>query len=192
MTAGTDTDGERAARVTTFFSVDVETSGLNPFVTEHELLSVGAVAVSEDGLIVESWYKRVSGNNTWDPGTHAWWREQNDKARAEIFCVDPVDRHEAARAFVAWVRDMTDHAVFVANPCTFDHAWVLRWLTEADLPMPFDYRTLCLRSADWGRNPGPWGLDRNGHRPVVPHHALHDAQAQAFDLIDLLRSERVS
>lgn len=173
--------------MTTFFSVDVETSGLNPFVIEHQLLSVGALVVGDDGLIGTSWYERLRDAGTWDAETHDWWLKQNDLARKEIFDVAGEDPQAMARAFVGWVKDVTDHAVFVANPATFDHAWVLRWLTEAGEAMPFDYRTLCLRSADWGRNPGSWGLDRNGHQPVVPHHALHDAQAQAFDLVELLR-----
>ena len=178
--------------MTAFFSVDVETSGLNPFVSEHQLLSVGALVVFDEGLIGDSWYERITDAGTWDTGTREWWAQQNERARKEIFDVSGVDPHLAARQFVAWVKDVTDHAVFVANPCTFDHAWVLRWVTEAGETMPFDYRTLCLRSADWGRNPGPWGLERNGHRPVVAHHALHDAQAQAFDLIELLRIEATS
>lgn len=173
--------------MTVYFSIDVETSGLNPFVPEHQLLSVGAMSVSSDGLIFETWYERIRDAGTWDPATREWWMEQNPTARSDIFDIKGIDPSEAAKEFVRWVNETTDHAVFVANPATFDHAWVLRWLTECGEKMPFDYRTLCLRSADWGRNPGPWGLDRNGHRPVVPHHALHDAQAQAFDLIDLLR-----
>lgn len=169
-----------------FFSIDVETSGLNPFEREHQLLSVGAVAVSDNGLILDSWYERLQGNDTWDPDTREWWQGQNVAARSAIFDYIGEPPEAAAREFVAWVTNITDHAVFVANPCTFDHAWVLRWLTECGAKMPFDYRTLCLRSADWGRNPSPWGGERTGHRPVAPHHALHDAQAQAFDLIGLL------
>jgi hypothetical protein len=172
--------------VTVFFSIDVETSGLNPFIPEHQLLSVGALAVSEDGLIDERWYERIKDEGTWDEGTREWWQQQNETAKHDIFDIKGVDSIEAAQNFVQWVQGITDHAVFVANPCTFDHAWVLRWLTSCGEPMPFDYRTLCLRSADWGRNPGPWGLERNGHKPIVPHHALHDAQAQALDLLDLL------
>lgn len=173
--------------MTVFFSIDVETSGLNPFEPEHQLLSVGAVAVSEDGLLMDSWYERIANAGTWDPDTRAWWDGQSERARAEVIAVAGRDAYEAACDFVNWVKSVTDHAVFAAKPATFDHAWVLRWLTEYGVAMPFDYRTLCLRSADWGRNSGPWGLDRNGHQPVIPHHALHDAQAQAFDLIELLK-----
>ena len=172
--------------MTVFFSVDVETSGLNPFVSDHQLLSVGAVALGDDGLFLERWYERITDEGTWDAGTREWWLQQNAEARRDIFDIEGLDRFEAATSFVGWVNDITDHAVFVANPCTFDHAWVLRWLTECGRKMPFDYRTLCLRSADWARNPGPWGLDRNGHQPVIPHHALHDAQAQALDLLAII------
>lgn len=177
--------------MTIFFSVDVETTGLEPFNPDHKLISVGAVAVSPDGLIGDTWYSRLAYEDSWDPATRDWWMKQNEIARAEAMSdmvgAIPV---EAAHDFVAWVQEWTEHPVFVANPATFDHAWIRRWMYESSLELPFDYRTLCLRSADWGRNPGPWGLERNGHQPVVPHHALHDAQAQAFDLIELLKFER--
>jgi hypothetical protein len=176
--------------MTVFFSVDVETTGLNPFRPEHQLISVGALAVSDDGLIGDRWYDRLDRADTWDPDTREWWLKQNATAKREAFADGGTDPRAAALDFVAWVNDTTDHAVFVANPSTFDFGWILRWLTEADVDMPFDYRTMCLRSADWGRNPGPWGLERNGHRPIVSHHALHDAQAQALDLLDLLGGAR--
>lgn len=176
--------------MTTFFSIDVETTGLNPFEPSHQLISVGAIAVSEDGLIGDSWYERLAYDvDGWDPDTREWWAEQNETARVEVFATNRSDRREAAADFIRWIDEYTQHAVFVANPCTFDHAWVLRWLTECGERMPFDYRTMCLRSADWGRNPGEWGLSRSGASPIVPHHALHDAQAQAIDLLTLFASQ---
>jgi len=178
--------------MTAFFSVDVETTGLNPFDRSHQLATVGAQVVHEDGLLGDSWYERLRFRDSWDDGTREWWLTQSDEAKREMFSDRArVAPKRAAEDFVGWVGEVTDHAVFVANPATFDHAWVQRWLTEAGQAMPFDYRTLCLRSADWALDPAaPWGGERNGHRPMVPHHALHDAQAQAMDLLTILKRRR--
>lgn len=177
--------------MTTFFVIDVETTGLNPFNRKHQLAAVGAVAVTADGLISDWWYEALRFS-TWDEVTKEWWSQQNETARAEMRPKLGGDPKIVAVEFVEWVQEQDTDNVFVANPSTFDYAWVLRWLTEAGLDMPFSHRTLCLRSADWGRTGGQWGLDRTGHRPVVPHHALHDAQAQAFDLIDIIGSHNRS
>lgn len=176
--------------MTTFYSIDVETTGTNPHDKSHQLATVGAIAVSEQGLLGGSWYQRLRYRDSWDAGTREWWRQQNRAAQDEMFSAEHrLTPKFAARLFVDWVNETRNggEATFVANPATFDHSWVLRWLTEAKVEMPFSYRTLCLRGADWGRNPGPWGLGRNGHTSIVPHHALYDAQAQALDLLDLLR-----
>lgn len=185
--------------MTAYFSVDVETTGLNPFVRSNRLASVGAVAFDETGLILDTWYEPLRFTNSWDEDTLRWWEQQNPIARQHMGIGDDtavvISRTapgEAARLFVEWVQQWDEHCVFVANPATFDHAWVLRWLTEQKWDMPFDYRTLCLRSADWALDLAgrPWDSERNGTRPQIPHHALHDAQAQGIDMLGLFERRR--
>lgn len=177
----------------TYFSVDVETTGTNPFNHDHQLATVGAIAVDEHGLILGSWYKRLEYNDTWDADTKTWWLQQNQIAKNEMFSTK--DRHIpylAALDFSRWVIGLAgsmpgDHDnVFVANPSTFDFGWIQRWFHQAWATTPFGYRTMCLRSAAWGRNKTSWLDHQRSHKPRVPHHALHDAQAQAFDLLELL------
>ena len=180
--------------MTVFFSVDVETTGTNPVDPTHHLTSVGAIVVYETGLLGPSWYCRIDYPDEWGEGTREWWLSQNKAAKQEQFTTDRADPKLSAIQFVQWVESQVaedEEAIFVANPATFDYAWVLRWLTVFGIQSPFHYRTMCLRSADWGRNPGQWGLPRDGHKSVILHHALADAQAQAMDLVDLLRRGEV-
>lgn len=173
----------------TFFVVDVETTGIDPLdLYDSFLATVGCVAVHEDSLIGGSWYARLDYPNQWDPETKQWWLEQNTKAKAEMFSTkDRLGYRTAAERFTKFVNDTTQGtAFFAASPVTFDYAWVQRWFRNAGLPLPFHYRTLDLRSALWSFQSGVFGEPRRGHQPRIPHHALHDAQAAALDLVDLL------
>jgi hypothetical protein len=184
--------------MTTYFSVDVETSGTDPF--KYDLLSVGAVAIDESGLILGKLYRRLDHGRdvVWDPDTKAWWLEQNKAAKREIFSTDPPVWRDPPR-FVAdtlngWVRmhggkGFHDN-VFVANPSSFDHAWIRKLFSETGVADPFSYRTLCLRSAGWGAGSVAWNESQRGHKPFIEHHALHDAQAQALDFLELLRGRQ--
>ena len=182
--------------MTTFFSVDVETSGTDPF--KYDLLSVGAVAIDEGGLILDSYYVRLSYDRpvVWDDGTKVWWLEQNAEAKREVFSTELDTEHPQPAAFGlrAWVMrvggDGFHDNVFVANPSSFDHAWIRKLFSETGVPDPFSYRTLCLRSASWGAGGRPWSETQRTHEPFIPHHALHDAQAQALDFLDLLKGRQ--
>lgn len=49
--------------MTTFFSIDVESTGRNPHNKGHKLISVGAQVVYEDGLLGDWWYERLRYTN---------------------------------------------------------------------------------------------------------------------------------
>lgn len=184
--------------MTTFYSVDVETSGTDPF--KYDLLSVGVVVVWGNGLIGPTFYRRLKhgfdSEVVWDPETKAWWLEQNVLAKKEIFSTE-VERHDAgvvAAELAQFVLDTGGEEphgrVFVANPVAFDHAWIRKLFSEEDVENPFSYRSLCLRSAGWGAGSVGWQERERIHKPFVEHHALHDAQAQALDLLDLLKGRQ--
>lgn len=185
-----------------FFSVDVETSGFTP--ATGRLLTVGihVVRPTKYGgeLMPDSLYVRMTrGVVKPDDSSMAWWAEQDEIVRNEAYADDTLVRHSpivAARMiceFVANVCPEPEGRVFVANPVAFDKMWMTSLFDEARLIDPFHYRSLCLRSMKFGLNPGSeWGNDRSDHKPLIPHHALSDAHAQALDLCDMLneRSER--
>ncbi len=178
--------------MTTFYSVDVETSGTDPF--RYDLLTIGVVCVRESGLIDGGLYARVEHDEVdWDPETYKWWLDQSKRAKDEIFSTvlprhDVFDVATSLQQFVYTKGGRGFHDnVFVANPSSFDHAWIRKLFSETGVKDPFSYRTLCLRSARWGAESVAWNEGQRLHKPLVEHHALHDAQAQALDFLDLLK-----
>lgn len=190
---------------TTFFSVDVETSRLNPFEPDSFLLSVGAVAMDEVGNILGEFYVRIDRSAqlkaewyrpewTTDNGTLTFWREQDASVRAEAWEDRTLSRapaHVAAQMFRDWVTSFGDNwedRIFVANPATFDYSWLLSLFAEGKVDNPFHYRTLCLRSQAFGaQGSKDWhNFKHRSHKPEVPHHPLSDAMAQALDFRDMV------
>jgi ribonuclease T len=100
-----------------------------------------------------------------------------------------------AQEFEHWIERLApDPATrcFVANPVAFDWPWINELFLKYRGTNPFGYRALCIRSMHYGMFPSAiWGGDREAwgdfHVPSqAPHHALHDAVAQAKELIGLL------
>lgn len=197
----------------TFFSVDVETTTTSP-ISGH-LLTVGIqpVHVYDDDysnpiISPESLYLRIDRTayyDSWyadlhDPNsTLSWWLRQNSEAQSEAFRDLDLERIPATEAaalisrFVELVEPSYWHRVFTANPVSFDYPWIDSLYVEAStgnptIRNPFPYRTLCLRSMRFGlSSSNVWSAERAYHDPEIPHHALSDAQAQARDLILILR-----
>lgn len=158
----------------TFFSVDVETSGLVPGSKGAELLSIGAVAVSHDGWIVDTFYERidVSLHSDWYlPPDDAYIQALPDDSTLKFWKgVESVDSYVAGEAYAdtqlsrssayyvadqleAWVLNFGqtwEDRIFVANPVSFDFAWTQDLLRRGAVSNPFHYRTLCLRSMAFG------------------------------------------
>lgn len=192
--------------MTTFFSLDVETSGLTPW--DGYLLTIGVQPVLFDvetqapSLSQERFYVRIDRSELLDqygwtePGvsdTYAWWMEQNEEAKREAWLDPDLLRHSAFAAaemlhrWVVKVEPEQKNRIFVANPVSFDKMWIDALYGETGLMGPFHYQSLCLRSMKFGlRKKSSWGSSRDNHDPKVPHHAFHDAYAQALDLIVML------
>lgn len=194
-------------KLPTFFSVDVETTSTDP--TDGHLLTVGVQPVhfptgniAEPALTADFFYARIDCRHIYrqwfetltDPkSTLSWWLKQNDHAQAEAFRDIRLQRFSADTVaewlskFVVDIEPEPEARVFVANPVTFDKAWIDRLFTSTGHANPFHYRTLCLRSMRFGLVAGDkWGAARDDHNPDTPHHAFDDAYAQAQDLIRLL------
>lgn len=201
------------ASTLTFFSVDVETTTTSPH-TGH-LLTVGIqpVQIFDENyanpiISAESLYLRIDRTAYYadwyadlhDPNsTLSWWLRQNSTAQAEGFRDLDLERISGTEAaslitrYVELVEPSYWHRVFTANPVSFDYPWIDALYVEAgavdpSIRNPFPHRTLCLRSMRFGLNPTQtWKPERDYHDPEIPHHALYDAQAQARDLVMILR-----
>lgn len=190
--------------MTTFFSVDVETSGQT--LCKGRLLTVGVVAVTQNpvgrwGINPNWFYARVDALVTvplderpWD--SMFWWGQQDPCVQAEAFADRDLVRHppltvaKLLHEYVVEIEPQWDQRVFVANPVSFDKPWIDDLMASNGLPPLFHYRSLCLRSMKFGMVPSPeYGGDRDTHPSRVPHHAMWDAHAQAEDLIDMLEAK---
>lgn len=194
--------------MTTFFSVDVETSDTR--LGLGHLLTIGVQPVrwsagSDPVMLPDRFYVRVglalpqgwltppSDERANFSDTHVWWWEQNEEARNEAFADRSLLRHDDAAAarmlaeFVTEHEPEPEHRIFVANPVAFDKPWIDLLFAQNHVDNPFHYRSLCLRSMKFGlRSGSSWGSDRETHDPKIPHHAYWDAEAQARDLIGML------
>ena len=192
---------------TTFFSVDVETSSVSPW--NGLLLTVGIKPIlfepgEKPELLDDEFYIRIDRYDElnsigWgkDSGcgyeTYLWWLSQNEEAQNEAWKDTSLHRCseiDAANEIANWVSSIQEEhkkRIFVANPVSFDMMWLTELFEVTKVKNPFHYQTLCLRSMKFGlRNQSAWTYSRDNHNPEVPHHALHDAKAQALDFIQMI------
>lgn len=179
----------------TYFSVDIETS--STVVNPRGLLTVGVQVVNEDLSEGAEFYTRIAYADgvIWDMGTFEWWAGQDPKVRREL-SLEGVNPEKAAFDLEWFVLNNTARstkAIFVANPVAFDKPWIDQLFYHNNVPNPFDYRSLCLRSMHFGLRKVEWGGDRETWGEFnVPsellHHALYDAKAQAQELILMLKA----
>lgn len=186
-----------------FFVVDVETSGLTPWT--GELLSVGIVPVTEFGEIepdIENhFYSRVvyQGANihyiseeNMTP-TQKWWLEQDYVVRDEAWNGYPRTHlyklRNAINEYVERIEPDKSKRFIAANPVAFDKMWLESvYAQEYNKLWPFHYRCLCLRSMRYGLEfeETEYGSAKGAQESQVPHHAYHDALAEAYDLKHLI------
>jgi hypothetical protein len=178
--------------MTTFFVVDVETSSTSP--STGDLLTIGVVVVNHLRQHIAERYWRIDAHPIrWDRKTFMWWEDQQWEARAEAYAdrsLGRINPSTVAQLFNEFVLehggpDQTER-VFCANPASFDYPWIDKFFTDNWMDNPFHHKTLCLKTFDYGLNMKDWRHMERKHQPHIKHHALHDAQAEASDLIDLL------
>lgn len=189
-----------------FFVVDVETSGLTPWT--GELLSVGVVPVRESGEILpeqDHYYARLTyrGKNLHilDPmqytDTQKWWSEQPREVRSEAWDkyprVNPYMFRRELADYVESIEPEKSNRFIAANPVAFDKMWLeAAYDYEYDRLWPFHYRCLCLRSMRFGIEweETTYGSRSGAQQPTLPHHAYHDAVAEAADLQYLINQKK--
>lgn len=118
-----------------------------------------------------------------DPSTIKWWMDNaQQNARDALDRDEKVDAYSAHFGFIEWISSLGDDVIVWGNGATFDNV-IIRSSLEAlgfGTPWPF-YKDRCFRTL---KNLAP-GIKAE---PVgVVHHALHDAQSQAYQMQAIVR-----
>ena len=180
-----------------YFSVDVETSGLVP--GRHTLLSIGIVELASGAefyAVLDHRDNAGAGQIEWDPNTLEWFQGQA-AAFEHLFSPD-TERHkpvDVATWLSRWVTSFPAPRTFVAWPVSFDKPWIDILFHDTGVENPFDYRSVDIKSWICGRFGGGPEVERDDLPDAaqalyieadVPHHALSDARAQADTMRRLL------
>lgn len=167
-----------------YFSVDVETTGLVPFV--HDVTSLSVVELySEDSFTC----RLIEPENgwQWDPGTLAWARTNIPESNNKY----PEFSPEVAVDGIFKLLDQYPKPwTFVGFPASMDYPFMQSvYYRTGSLQMPFHYRTFDVKSYIAGRYNVPFEADRSSINeivgfelwldPQIPHDPYHDALAQA-------------
>lgn len=113
-----------------------------------------------------------------DPETIKWWIKQSPEAQAAF--VNPVDLCDACLQFTEWMIQLTDEPLRTirlwANGPQLDISILEMVYRAVKLPVPWHYRS----PRDFRTIIEAAGMTRDDLvKPTIPHHALHDAIAQA-------------
>ena len=170
----------------TYIHVDVETTSTNT--AEAVCLSIGAIEQESQETFHAVFHHVDNDRLPWDQGTWDWWHSDPLKA-AHDRMVKLHDKHDispenAAKEFAAWVNKFGEAPTFCAWPASFDYPIVVEFLWAYEIPSPFHYRTMDVKSYLCGK----LGIDIDAPRTAFPewvelkpefeHDALSDAIAQ--------------
>lgn len=166
----------------TIFSVDVETSGLNPIL--NDVTSISIIEIE-----TEKHFTCAIDDTTivWDEETFEW-AKNNIPLSVNLF--DKYDPESACSRIVTFLRQFNTPYTFMAWPASFDYPFVQKLFSKTPFPMPFHYRTLDLHSMLVGRFGGDVSKGRSDNDGIVPtgiiveptpdtiHNPYYDALAQ--------------
>ena len=155
----------------TIFSVDVETSGLDPIF--HDVTSLSVVEVNS----LRDFSCRVNDPTiNWDSSTKRWAEENIPK------CTDRLPEYDVESAcsrLVTFISEFEKPYTFMAWPASFDYPFMQKLFSKAPFPFPFHYRTIDLHSLIVGRFGGSIETGRgHGDLPDIvqepPSGLIHD------------------
>lgn len=153
------------------------------------IASIGAVKVDSTTLeIVARFYRRVcmvscrAVGLVSDQDTMEWWSRQPFPAFEEVFSLDDrVPLPFALTDFAAFLGDGND-CVLYGNGPSFDCALLAAAYRACGMPIPWHYRNeRCLRTEKAVAIRA--GREWTRVEPRIKHHALHDAEAEAEELV---------
>ena len=167
--------------------VDLETLSL---ADNCVIASIGAVKIDTVTLKpISTFYRRVSltgqDKSHIDPGTMAWWNEQDEVPRREVFTYEPRSPIAAALYdFALWLSNV--RAVW-GNGSRQDIVWLeSAYSNYAAVPVPWAFnQARCFRTMSAEFPEVQWHLFEG-----IAHHALDDVISEAIHLADIWAFKR--
>ena len=182
----------------TYVSIDMEADG--PYVGEHSMLSLGAVALvgenREDWSTFKVNLKPLEGA-TQHPNTMKWWKRFPEAWEAAT--TNPLDPKEAMQKFLDWTYTLPVGPKIACIWPGWDFMWV-HWYFEHFLGYdPFGFAYLDAKSYAAGMLNIPFGRSQKFNFPYEwmeehtgkhSHDALEDAMEQAVMFRGMLRHQK--
>lgn len=164
--------------------IDLETLGLG---ADAVIMSIGAVKFDLAKGVIEDagFYAGVSIDSNLELGrginesTIVWWMKQSDEARG-VFHEPKLHLREALEQFTEWLGH-AKHSMWGNGPA-FDLGKVASAYKQCGWEEPWEfYNERCVRT--YRSLPGAKAIPKV--EPLIAHHGLHDAYAQAQHIINI-------
>lgn len=175
-----------------YISVDVETLG--PCAGIHPMLSLGAAAFWEDGILESTFSANllVPEFLKADPETENWWKTQ-PAAWAEVMS-NRQDPDDVMPQFVSWVEGLPGKPAFVGYPVVFDWSFVNFYCHYYVGRNPFKWMGLDMQSFAMPLMGTTFAKTKQSNMPKewIPkdlpytHKALDDAKYQGVMFLRML------
>lgn len=157
------------------------------------VLSIGAVAFESDGKKLSTFYRVINVDSciahgmTMSGSTLSWWLKMTNDARDALTTrVTPVPLEHALASFGAWLAD--NGVVYMwGNDPSFDNAILQNAYARCGMKTPWLYaNNRCVRTIKWLASLLEPDVDFHSELPLIAHHALHDAEAEALTVVRAL------
>lgn len=173
----------------TIFSVDVETSGLNPIL--NDVTSIAIIEVESEGYFA---CRILDDTIVWDEFTKKW-AEENIPPSVDKLTSYSVNK--TCSIINDFLNNFPKPYTFMAWPASFDYPFVQKLYSKSDSPFPFHYRTLDLHSMLVGKFGGDIAAGRSEEDlpgiVVEPpksliHNPFYDALYQLYTYRNILKA----
>lgn len=157
--------------------IDIETLGMQTEATPV-VCAIGAVKFDLEIGIIDRFYYCCEWQGSVNLQTIAWWMKQSDEARQALFN-GPVA--QIAGILIALKQFVNDNPVW-GNGSDFDNLILLNWYNKLDINGWSYKQNRCFRTIKNIYNDSDCYI-----KPVISHHAMYDAEAQALTLINIAK-----
>lgn len=163
--------------------IDLETMDTRP---SAAITAIGGAVFDLERGVYKTFYERVrlstDFHRTISPDTVKWWLKQSDAARKEVTSDDVSPLAAALHRLEDFIKE--HHITHVwGNGASFDNVILSETYLAAfwpEAPWKF-YNDRCYRTIK------ALFPDVPRVKPEIPHHAMHDAVAQAQHLVSIFR-----